>query len=308
MEIVDTQLFNTALRLSTPLILAALGGLLCERVGVINIGLEGKMLAGAFAGAWAALTFHTPWLGLAFAVLAGVCLALIHAYATQEWKIDHVVSGVALNALALGGTTFLFRRLIEPLEREGRSSIVRGLGEFTAPWLDHLPVLGGLLKNQNWLVIFALLLPFLLQFALYHTRWGLRVLAIGHDSVKARTMGVPVRRLRYLGIFLSGVLAGLAGAFLTLGWIYQFRENMSAGRGFIALAALIFGRWTPIGAAAAAFGFGFFEALQLRLQGQPIFGIQPPTDLLLALPYLLTVIALIGLFGKMKPPSDLGNP
>lgn len=306
-EIFDVHLFNTALRTATPLILAALGGLLSERVGVINIGLEGKMLMGAFAGAWAGLQFHNPWIGILFAILAGLLLASIHAYATQQWKADHVVSGVAINVLAAGLSTYLFRRLIEPLEQEGGSSVVMVFGSFEAKWLDSIPLLGGLLKGQNWMVVFAVLLPFVLHWTLKNTRWGLRVYAVGNDSVKSRTMGVPVVRMRYLGVLLSGVLAALAGAFLTLASTGQFRENMSAGKGFIALAALIFGRWSPLGAAAAAFGFAFFDALQIRLQNQPVFGVQLPTDLLLALPYLLTVIALFGLFGKMKPPQDLGK-
>jgi len=307
-EVFDLQLVNTALRQATPLMLAALGGLMSERTGVINIGLEGKILMGAFAGAYGALITGSPWVGLGSAILVGLLFALLHAVATQEFKTDHVVSGVAINLLALGLSTYLFRQLILPREERGLSSVVRGFEPFRAGWLEHVPILGALLKDQTWLVLFAVVLPFALFWLLNHTRWGLRVYAVGNDAVKARTMGVPVKKIRYLGVLLSGVLAGMAGAFLTLASADQFRENMSAGRGFIALAALIFGRWHPLGAAGAAFGFGFFEALQMRLQGQPLFGLQLPTDLLLMLPYLLTVIALAGSFGRMKPPSDLGNP
>jgi simple sugar transport system permease protein len=303
-EVFDLQLTNTALRQATPLILAALGGLLSERTGVINIGLEGKILMGAFAGAYGALLTGSPWVGLGCAILVGLLLALLHATATQEFRTDHVVSGVAINLLALGLSTYLFRQLILPREERGLSSVVRGFEPFEA---GSLPVLSALLKDQTWLTLFAVLLPFGLFWLLNHTRWGLRVYAVGNDAIKSRTMGVPVKRIRYMGVLLSGVLAGMAGAFLTLASADQFRENMSAGRGFIALAALIFGRWHPLGAAGAAFGFGFFEALQMRLQGQPLFGWQLPTDLLLMLPYLLTVIALAGSFGRMKPPADLGN-
>ncbi len=307
-EVFDLQLVNTALRQATPLILAALGGLLSERTGVINIGLEGKILMGAFAGAYGALLTGSPWVGLACAILVGLLFALIHAVATQEFRTDHVVSGVAINLLALGLSTYLFRQLILPREERGESSVVQGFAPFQADWLQRLPLLGALLKDQTWLVLFAVVLPFGLFWLLNHTRWGLRVYAVGNDAIKARTMGVPIKKIRYLGVLLSGVLASMAGAFLTLASADQFRENMSAGRGFIALAALIFGRWHPLGAAAAAFGFGFFEALQMRLQGQPLFGVQLPTDLLLMLPYLLTVVALAGSFGRMKPPADLGNP
>jgi ABC-type uncharacterized transport system permease subunit len=301
--ILDAELFGTAIRQATPLILAALGGLLSERVGVVNIGLEGKILMGAFAAALGTLLSGSLWVGLAAAVLVGLALALIHAVATQEWRTDHIVSGVAINLLALGLSTYLFRQLIVPREEAGESSVVPTFGAVSLGGLENLP----LLKDQSWLTLFALGLPFVLLMLLTRTRWGLRVYAVGNDSQKARMMGVPVKRMRYLGVLLSGALAGLAGAFLVLAATGQFRENMSAGRGFIALAALIFGRWHPLGAAGAALGFGFFEALQMRLQGQPVFGVQLPTDLLLMLPYLLTVIALMGLLGKMKPPSDLGN-
>jgi ABC-type uncharacterized transport system permease subunit len=305
--ILDAELFGTAIRQATPLILAALGGLLSERVGVVNIGLEGKILMGAFAAALGALLTGSLWVGLACAVLVGLALALIHAVATQEWRTDHIVSGVAINLLALGLSTYLFRQLIVPREEAGESSVVPTFGAVSLGGLENLPLLNALLKDQSWLTLFALALPFVLLALLTRTRWGLRVYAVGNNSQKARMMGVPVKRMRYLGVLLSGALAGTAGAFLVLAATGQFRENMSAGRGFIALAALIFGRWHPLGAAGAALGFGFFEALQMRLQGQPVFGVQLPTDLLLMLPYLLTVIALMGLLGRMKPPSDLGN-
>lgn len=301
--ILDAELLGTAIRQATPLILAALGGLMSERVGVINIGLEGKILMGAFAAALGTLLTGSLWIGLACAVLVGLTLALIHAVATQELRTDHIVSGVAINLLALGLSTYLFRQIIVPREEAGESSVVPTFGAVQLGGLENLP----LLKDQTWLTLMALVLPFVLLVLLTRTRWGLRVYAVGNDSIKARMMGVPVKRLRYLGVLGSGVLASLAGAFLVLAATGQFRENMSAGRGFIALAALIFGRWHPLGAAGAALGFGFFEALQMRLQGQPLFGVQLPTDLLLMLPYLLTVIALMGLLGRMKPPSDLGN-
>ncbi len=306
-ELFDMQLVNTAMRQATPLILAGLGGLMCERVGVINIGLEGKMLMGAFAGALGALLTGSPWVGLASAIAVGMLFALLHAVATQELRTDHIVSGVAINLLALGLSTYLFRQIIVPREEQGFSSVVQGFRPLRVEWLEGIPILGALLRDQTGLVLFAFIVPFVIWWLLLRTRWGLWVYAVGNDSIKARMMGIPVKRMRYLGVLLSGVLAGMAGAFLTLASADQFRENMSAGRGFIALAALIFGRWHPIGVLGAGFGFGFFEALQMRLQGQPLFGVQLPTDFLLMLPYLLTLVALMGLLGRMKPPSDLGN-
>ncbi|MDM7461253.1 MAG: ABC transporter permease [bacterium] len=306
-ELFDAQLFSTAVRQATPLILAALGGLMSERTGVINIGLEGKILMGAFAAALGTLLTGSPLVGLACAILVGLTLALLHAVATQELHTDHIVSGVAINLLALGLSTYLFRQVIVPREEAGQTSMVAMFGAVRLGGLENLPILNALLKDQSGLTVFALVLPFALWLMLRHTRWGLRGHAVGNDALKARTMGVPVKRVRYLGVLASGVFASIAGAFLVLASTGQFRENMSAGRGFIALAALIFGRWHPLGAAAAALGFGFFEALQMRLQGQPLFGVQLPTDLLLMLPYLLTIVAMMGLLGKMKPPSDLGN-
>lgn len=306
-EVFDIQLINTAMRQATPLILAGLGGLMSERVGVVNIGLEGKILMGAFAGALGALFTGSPWIGLACAILVGLMFALIHAVATQELRTDHIVSGVAINLLALGLSTYLFRQIIVPMEEQGKSSVVQGFDPIRAGWLSGIPILGGLIADQTWLVLFAFFVPFVVWSLLRTTRWGLRVYAVGNDSIKARTMGVPVKRLRYTGVLLSGAFAGMAGAFLTLASADQFRENMSAGRGFIALAALIFGRWHPLGVGLAGFAFGFFEALQMRLQGQPVFGVQLPTDLLLMFPYLLTMIALMGFLGRMRPPSDLGN-
>lgn len=334
-EILNLELLNAAIRNAAPLIFAALGGLLSERSGVVNIGLEGMMLMGAFVSAWIALLTGSLWLGLFGGVMAGAMLALIHAYATQQWRADHVISGVAVILLASGLTTYLFRRFIIPMEETGQTSVVGVFPSFEAEWMESNP-LGLLLKGQNWMVLFALFLPIAIHLIMRRSRWGLRLFAVGNDSQKARSMGVPVRALRYQGVLLSGALAGLAGVFLTLALTGQFRENMSAGKGFIALAALIFGRWTPWGAVGAALGFGFFEALQLQLQGKQVVahalgadagclwcrwlqrlgnketelltGHELPTDLLLMLPYLLTVIAMIGLFGKMKPPSDLGNP
>jgi len=238
--ILDAELFGTAIRQATPLILAALGGLLSERVGVVNIGLEGKILMGAFAAALGTLLSGSLWVGLAAAVLVGLALALIHAVATQEWRTDHIVSGVAINLLALGLSTYLFRQLIVPREEAGESSVVPTFGAVSLGGLENLPLLNALLKDQSWLTLFALGLPFVLLMLLTRTRWGLRVYAVGNDSQKARMMGVPVKRMRYLGVLLSGALAGLAGAFLVLAATGQFRVadtgSVAAGSGCRAVA------------------------------------------------------------------------
>jgi ABC-type uncharacterized transport system permease subunit len=300
-EIFDMELFRSALRLSTPLALAAMGGVLSERSGVVNIGLEGKMLLGAFVGWAAAVVLGNGWLGVLCGVAVGALLGGLHALLTQRFRADHVVSGMAVNLLAAGLTVFLLRRFFE------RPPGASGVPEWHLGWLEPVPVLGGLLTHQSPFVIIMLLLPLVLHGLLYHTMWGLRVRAAGESARKSRLAGINVLTTRYTCVILSGCLAALAGTYLSLSQLNVFTEGMSAGKGFIALAAVIFGRWTPLGAAAAALGFGFLDALQQRLQGETLFGVRVPSELLLALPYLLTIVALAGLVGRSIPPQDLGK-
>ncbi|MDW8103585.1 MAG: ABC transporter permease, partial [Armatimonadota bacterium] len=294
-EVLDIELLRSALRLATPLALAAMGGILSERSGVVNIGLEGQMLMGAFVGWAAAVMLGNGWLGVVCGVGAGALLGFLHALLTQRFRADHVVSGMAVNLLAAGLTVFLLRRFFE------RPPGAPGIAEWSLGWLQGVPLLGGLLAQQSPFVFLMLALPPVLHVLLYHTMWGLRVRAAGESARKSRLAGIDVVATRYACVTLSGVLAALAGTYLSLSQLNVFSEGMSAGRGFIALAAVIFGRWTPLGATVAALGFGFLDALQQRLQGETLFGVRVPSELLLSLPYLLTIVALAGLVGRSVP-------
>jgi ABC-type uncharacterized transport system permease subunit len=273
------------LRGGTSLMLTSLGGLLSERSGVINIGLEGMMLLGAFAGAVVSYFTKSALLGLSAAVLAGGLLAYAHAVLTQRLKVEHVMSGIALNLVALGVTSFLLRRLPD------------GIGSFSkvpsVPWWS--------------LTIVACVLMGVIYVWLNYTPSGIRLQAVGNDAEKAAQVGIDPIKVRYFGVIASGMLAGLGGGYLSLAQTPGFSVNMSSGRGYIALAALILGRWNPFGAAAAALAFGLFYQAEEWMQGTPIFGVQLPTEFWLSLPYLLTVIALAGFRGRSKPPADLGK-
>lgn len=297
----DLETVRSALRLSAPLVLTAMGGVLSERSGVVNIGLEGQMLAGAFGAYAVAVVTGSPWLGVAAGLTAGGLFGLLHAVVSVKFKADQVVSGVAVNLLAAGGSIYLMRSLMS--------------GEPPAPmvadWpltpLAGVPVIGSLLANLSPFVFLALLLPFVVHGLLAHTLWGLQVRAVGEGLRTARLIGLPVHAIRIGCVSLSGVLAGLAGSYLSISQLNVFTENMSAGRGFIALAAVIFGRWTPLGAAAAALGFGLLDAVQQRLQGAEIGGVTLPSELMLCMPYVLTVVVLAGCVGRTRAPSGLGK-
>lgn len=285
MESLIRALIEATLRGATPLTFAAMGGLVCERSGVINIGLEGLMLFGAFFAALGSDRTGSPVLGLLTGVLAAVALSSIHALNTQRLRIDHVVSGVAVNAIAFGGTAFL----ILPLFGQHGST-------------PEVPAM------SQWVLIpVAMVLPVLAWVWLFRTRAGLRVLAVGNDPDKAAAMGLQPVRIRTGAVLMSGALAGLGGGFLSLAYVNQFSEAVTAGRGFIALAALVLGRWHPLGAFAAALGFGLFDAMQIRMQGVPILGLTAPSEFWSSLPYGLTIVALIVFAKRARPPAALGK-
>ena len=289
-DIFDTELIRSTFRLATPLILAALGGVLSERSGVVNIALEGMMLVGAFFGMLGSYWTGNPWVGVSLGMAVGGLLGFIHATLTQRMKLNHIVSGVALNIFALGLTTYLLRRIFM---HAGGSPPVAGLPQ----WAFGL----------NPLFYLAIVLVIGMSFLLFRTPAGLRVRAAGEHPEAASTVGIRVTTVRYLAVIGSGVLGGLGGAYLSLGQLNMFAEGMSGGRGFIALAAVIFGKWTPFGAAGAALFFGFFDALQMRLQGQTVGGLAIPSEFMLMLPYALAIIALAGFVGKAVPPAALGR-
>lgn len=300
-DIFNYTLIASTIRLSTPLILAALGGLYSERSGVINIALEGMMLAGAFTAATVTVFAQNPWVGLLAAMLAGVLVAAVHAVATIDYRADQVVSGTAINVLFLGVPALLSGALFDStgatpqLPREQTLPDVMFFNPQTSPALASI-------FNQKPLVYLAFILVAATAYVLYRTRFGLRLRAVGENPEAADTAGVSVRRMRYAGVLISGALAALGGAYLSIGQNSLFTRNMTAGRGFIALAALIFGRWDPVGALLACLFFGFAEAVAIRMQGT----VNIPNQFIQMIPYVLTIVVLAGLIRRAVPPRALG--
>ncbi len=297
---VNATVLAAALRMATPLIFASMGGILSERSGIINIGLEGMMLTGAFMGML--VTFYTanPWVGLIGALLSGGVVGLVHAVATVRYKVDQVVSGTAINIFAGGFTVFMLRTVFDVA---GTSPAVERIPTVAVPLLRRIPFIGDILGHQNPVVYLALILVVAVHLFLFHTVWGLRLRAVGEHPRAADTVGINVFRARYLAVIASGALAGLGGAYLSIAHLSRFGDGMTAGRGFIALAAMIFGKWTPFGALGASILFGFADAVQMRLQEVGI-----PRHFVLMLPYILTMVALAGFIGRATPPKSIGKP
>lgn len=293
-------LLGSTVRNTVPLAFAALGGLFSERSGVVNIGLEGLMLIAAFAGVVGAEVTGSAVAGLAVAVAAGLLFALVHALMTVTFEADQIISGTAINLLALGGTGFL---MVVVFGSGGTSPRIGGFDPIAIPLLSDLPVVGRALFDQSALVYLLYLLIPVSWYVLYRTPFGLRLRATGEVPEAVDTAGVSVARMRYLGVGLSGVLAALGGAYLSMSLLSAFSEGMTVGRGFIALAALIFGRWNPLGAAAAALLFGFAQALVVRASAGGI-----PPELVQSFPYLLTIVVLAGFGGRAVAPAASGRP
>ncbi|MEL6263747.1 MAG: ABC transporter permease [Cyanobacteria bacterium J06626_6] len=294
-----SDFLSASLRLSVPLAFAALGGLLSERSGVLNIGLEGMILAGAFASAAIVFISGQVWLGVAIACIAGALVGLLHAYLCVSLSVNQLVSGLAINLAAAGLTTYGARLIFAT-----GTVALSGIEPIGIPFLKNLPILGVFFQQD--LLFYALVVLIVVStYGLFYTRGGLSLRAVGNAPKAADTAGVSVVWVRYLSVVICGLLCGLAGAYLTLVHVGFFTENMSAGKGFIALAALIFGRWHPVGTAFACLLFGTTEALQLRIQA---FGLDIPYQLLAMLPYVTALLALTGLAGKVSPPAALGIP
>jgi len=303
--LVGASVFAATLRLAAPIALAALGGTVTERSGVTNIALEGSMLVGCFFGVVAADRSHSVWIGLAVALLAGVLLAGLHAYASIALRADQIVSGMALNILALGLTTYLDYQLYGTT---GTPADLPTLPDVQLGFLKGVPYLGDAIGSQNVMVWTMGLLVVLLQLFLFRTVIGLRLRAVGEHPRAAETVGIDVRRIRYVAVLASGALAALGGAYLSLGVAHSFTDGMTGGRGFIGLAAMIFGRWTPVGALAASLIFGYGNALSTSLQGASIGDVKVPVQLLGTLPYILTILAVAGFVGRSRPPAADGLP
>jgi simple sugar transport system permease protein len=280
------------LRIAIPYLLASAGGVLSERAGMIALSLEGYMLGGAFCAVVGSYLTGSPWFGALFAVTGGVVLALLYAVSTIRFRADQVVVGIAINLLAIGLTRFFLRLFFDSSSNSPRVAgfDVRGSGTGFAA-LAHNPLV--------WIGI--LMIP-CTAWLLYRTPFGLRVRAVGEHPIAATSVGVPVNRVRYMAVALSGMLAGLAGAYLALDQ-HQFTDGMTAGRGFIALAATIFGRWDPARAGLACLLFAAAETLQIQLQGSQAI----PSQFVEMIPYVLTIIALAGVVGRAVPPAALGR-
>ncbi len=289
------------LRYATPLIFAALGGMFSERSGVVNIGLEGMMLMGAFFGIMAADKLDSWELGLLVAILSGGAMALLHALWSIHFRADQIISGFAVNFLALGLTGYLF---IDIYGQEGTPSDIPSIPNVHLAFLDGVPFLGDIFGNLNLMIWIALILVPVSWFVLFRTPLGLRIRAVGEHPRAADTVGIDVYQIRYGAVVASGMLAAAGGAFLSIGFVNSFNESMTAGRGFIALAAVIFGNWRPFGAAAACLLFGFSSALAQRL---PEYS-DSAAVLFQALPYVLTLIAVAGVIGRSTPPAADGKP
>jgi simple sugar transport system permease protein len=309
-------LLGATIRVSTPLIFCAMAGLISERSGVIDIGLEGKMLAGAFAAAAVAALTGSAWDGLAAAVLVAAMLSLLHGFACITHRGDQVVSGVAINIIVSGLTVVLgnawYQRGGETPQLEAGQRFM-GLQFPGVENISHLPLLGTIyvkvVSGQSLLTYIAFLLVPAVAWLLYRSRFGLRLRAVGENPAVVDTAGISVDFLRYRAVVLGGVLCGFAGAYLAIAQNAGFQRDMTAGRGYIALAAMIFGKWKPLPALYACLLFGFLDAGAPLLQGVKIYGnTELPVQLIQALPYALTVILLAGFIGKAIPPRAIGKP
>ena len=310
------QLLDATIRVSVPLLLACLAGLYSERAGVFDLGLEGKMLGAAFSGAAAAAVTGSAWLGLAAAIAVAVCLALVHGFASITHRGNQIVSGVAINFIAAGSTIILGQAWFQ---QGGRTPSLSGPARFEAITLPgaeamrDVPVIGmiysELISGHSLLVYVAFLMVPFTWWVLFRTRFGLRLRAVGENPAAVDTAGISVAWLRYRAVICTGVLTGVAGAYLSVAQNAGFVKDMTAGKGFIALAALIFAKWKPVPAMLACLLFGFLEAASIRFQGQPWPGIgRVPVQFMQALPYVLTVILLAGFIGKAIPPRAGGVP
>lgn len=296
-----------ALPAAVPLILGGLSGLFSERAGVVNIAIEGMMLSAAFFGFIVGVATGNLGLALAAAILTGALMASLHALLSITFLVDQIISGTVINILAIGLTSYLDRKLYP----SGAPGGQRTLPQIDVPLLDDIPFIGEILFRQGVIIYLALALVVVAHIVIYQTRAGLRIRAVGEYPLAAETAGISVVRVRYLAVIAAGMLAGLGGAYFTLQSIPQFQPLMTNGRGFIALAVLIFGKWTPFGVLGAALFFAVAETIPSTLQIQGIdsvFGIGIPYQIFGLLPYVLTILVLAGVVGRAVPPASVGIP
>ena len=302
--VVWSALGAATLRYATPLTFAAIGGLFCERSGVINVALDGMLLTGAYFGIWAVDWSHRWYVGLLVAMLAGMVLATIHAVWSIHLKVDQIIAGTALNFLAYGVTGFLF------IQKYGDTGTPGDIGQYSIPdvhlsFLSGVYFIGPIIGQLNLMIWLSILLLFVTYVAVFRTPFGLRLRAVGEHPRAADTVGISVYKTRYIAVIMSGAIAAMGGAYLSIGFVHSFSEQMTFGIGFIGLAALIFGKWRPFGAWGAALLFGFSSALADRLPNA--YGNEWGT-LFQALPYVLTLVAVAGVIGRSVGPAAVGRP
>jgi simple sugar transport system permease protein len=302
-----TTMLQVSLRLATPIVIGALAGIWCERAGVVNIAIEGMMLTGACFG-FVTLTLLAPHmgtpqaqlLGVIVAVLSGGLMSALHAWLSITFKINQIVSGTVINILAVGVTSFMRREVL--LSSEGGRETLQ---PFAIPGLSQIPIVGDVFFNGRPVFYGMFILLIVTHVVLFYTRWGLRTRAVGENPRAADTLGIKVNRNRWINVIIGGLIAGLAGAWFSLETTGSFDDNMTSGRGFIALAAMIFGKWTPIGAFGGGLLFGFSDALGQRFQ---FLGVPIPSQFLQMVPYVITIIVLAGLVGRAVAPKADGIP
>jgi general nucleoside transport system permease protein len=295
-------LLNTTLSKAVPITLGAMSGILCERAGVINIAIEGMMLAGAMVSSLIGSVTGSIWIALLSAVLVGALLGLIHAILSIKYLVNQVVSGTVINIFSIGITSYLSSKFLQPYQHLNSPGV---FPVWKIPVLADIPFLGPILFNNNLFIYAMFFFLVVLHVALFYTRWGLRLRSVGEHPRAADTLGINVFRTRYMAVVLGGMMAGFAGAYFTIGTVGRFNEVMTAGRGFIGLAAMIFGNWTPFGAFGAGLLFGFADSLASRLA---ILNVQIPSQFLLMAPYVATMVVLAGVVGRGQAPAADGEP
>ena len=295
-------MLSSAVQLAVPITIGAFSGILCERAGVVNIAIEGMMLMSAMVAALSGSLTQNAWLGLLFGVLSAVLLALLHAVLSIKYKIDQIISGTVINMFSAGMTAFLSQKFLQTRQELNNPAM---FSRIEIPGLAEIPLLGPIFFNTNFFVYLMFALLIIIQVGLFSTRWGLRMRSVGEHPKAADTLGIDVIKTRYISVLLGGIVAGLGGAFFTLGSVGRFDEGMTAGKGFIGLAAMIFGNYSPVGALGAGILFGFADSLGSKLQ---LLGSAIPSTLMSTAPYVITMIVLAGFVGKGHVPAADGDP